>query len=180
MRLIKYFLSYIFILILLFWSCSKEGPTASGPFTLNVDNQTKYDYDVYVNGDFVGSIEKNIKQNMGSFNQDEFMHFQAKASGYTDFDNIIDTRGMNSYTWILKISNFTLYVENNTNENLTICYDYNVIGSCLSQTKRNFGEFTQSVNSYLEAYGAYPPGHYWEEHIRTIGKEQYTWIVSTK
>ena len=48
MRLIKYFLSYIFILILLFLSCSKEGPTALGPFTLNVDNQTKYDYDVYV------------------------------------------------------------------------------------------------------------------------------------
>ena len=170
--MLKIFVCAILILPSLF-SCSKE-PTAPGPFTLYVDNKTKYNYEIFVNGKYKEDVEEYTKQNIGRFEQDGHTYLQAKTDGYTDFDTFVVNIENDSYTWTLVVSSFTLYVENNTNENVHIYVAYTFGGLCPKGEKLTMGDFPQTETTFLEAYGHY---HYWYTVVRTIGKDEYTWSL---
>lgn len=170
-------LLYIVISLFLFVSCSKD-VTEPKPFQLYVDNKTDYNYKIFVNGEYKETVDSLTKKSIGSFDGAVSNHLQAKTGGFTDFDASIDEVNGSTYTWTLELSSFTLCIDNKTNEDVAIYVAYTYAGICDQGEKHCMGEFPQAETSLLEAYGPYPPGHYWRKIMRTIGKDKVEWSLN--
>ncbi len=180
-----FFLLSILLIAAAITGCSKKSPTESEPepdpeFTLTVNNQTQYAYDIYVSGQYAGIAANNSSAEMGDFKCDAGTNLKASRGGYTEFEKNVDTRGKDSYTWTLVIPSYTLLARNDTGYNLEISVDEYYIGIAYAYSTTTMGVFEQSSNTHLYAYYPHFPYYYWDSYVSTLGYNEYTWWLTTK
>ena len=96
----------LFLILLLFFSCSKSEPT--NLFVLYVDNQTLESYEIYVRyygGDdyeFAGMVEAHELSELGKFQQHTETQLQARQGTTIKFFTVVNTVDDDHYTWYLE------------------------------------------------------------------------------
>ncbi len=98
----------VFLILLLFFSCSKNEP--ANMFVLYVDNQTSESYEIYVRyyniggGDyeFAGMAEAHELSELGEFHQHPDTNLQARQDTTIKFFSNVNTAGEDHYTWYLQ------------------------------------------------------------------------------
>jgi hypothetical protein len=155
-------------------------------FTLQVENERIYygdysffiDYDIYVNGNYVGKWDDDIPE---SFNQNEQTQLTAKKNHYPDIESVLDTRGISNYVWMLDVPMFTLYVDCDFDgEGEVFVNDKWSIGEYHSYKITNMGELPQSDNTHLVARPYSPQYGDVEIFVNTVGLDSYTWDLPSR
>jgi len=98
---------FILILLLIFcctnFSCTKKSPSEPTTFILEVDNRTPVTFKIYVDDNFAGDSEANTKKEMGSFDNGDNTHLEARFDTLTVFETYQDTRQVAKYIMVLQM-----------------------------------------------------------------------------
>ena len=176
---------YITLLLMLFiLNCSKkhlsENPSyQAGNFILNVNNDTWFVNDIYVQNKYVGSLDAYTQGTMGSFEQSESTYIKAML-GDSNIDSItVNTIDINTFLFNILSPTFQLTVNNPQisygSYKWHIDYDIFVNNNLIGKWNDSLGEFKQNENTGLRAQATRYPVV--QTVVDTRGNSNYVWNI---
>jgi len=171
------------LFLLLFSGCKKDGlenpPSEPGNFTLKVDNDTWLYCDIYLQSQYVGTVDAYMTATMGSFQRSESTYVKAMF-GDSIIDSImVNTMDTDTFGFNILSPTFQLTVNNQQisygSYKWYIDYDILVNGASVGKWNDYLGEFKQSENTGLWAKaGRFPDV---QSVVDTRGYSNYTWNI---